>query len=43
MDGIVSCAAVENIGSPLAGEVLSKLEELQDMIPPETFNAIVRG
>ena len=34
---------LQRLRSPLAGEVLSKLEELQELIPPETFNAIVRG
>jgi tetratricopeptide (TPR) repeat protein len=34
---------LQRLRSPLSGEVLSKLEELQDVIPPETFNAIVRG
>ena len=42
-DLVSSYNLLQRLRSPLAGEVLSKLEELQDVIPPETFNAIVRG
>ena len=42
-DLVQSHNILQRLRSPLAGEVLSKLEELQDVIPPETFNAIVRG
>ena len=42
-DLVHSYNILQRLRSPLAGEVLSKLEKLQDVIPPETFNAIVRG
>jgi len=34
---------LQKLRSPLAGEVLAKLEKLQDAIKPEIFNSIVRG
>ena len=42
-DLVLAYNILQKLRSPLAGEVLSKLEELQELLPPETFNSIVRG
>ena len=42
-DLVLAYNILQKLRSPLAGEVLSKLEELQELLTPETFNNIVRG
>jgi len=42
-DLVLAYNILQKLRSPLAGEVLSKLEELQELLSPETFNSIVRG
>ena len=42
-DLVLAYNILQKLRSPLAGEVLSKLEKLQELLPPETFNSIVRG
>jgi tetratricopeptide (TPR) repeat protein len=39
---ILAYQVFQRLRSPLAGEVLAKVEELQDLVPADTFNRILR-